>query len=361
MARLGAVWLTATMIALAPGAVWAGDDVADFNAAYAGFKELVAAGEAEAAIPFAEKALDLGGKLNGPDSREAGILTLNLGNLYTTVGEFDQASDVLSRSVTIYEKIYGKKARELIRPLNQLGHAARGRQDFDAAKQAFRRALLIAEKSVGPNELVTAEILLNLGQTDYLSGERQNAEQNLAEAIRIYEKRSATAEPGYGSALLAVAKLRLVQRKRLEYQLRGLSVLEAALPPNHNDVLVAHAAIIATYENIGRRRQATRHVLYLARHQGEMEGDVRPLYRVAPVYPRGAARTGKEGYVDIDFTIGVDGMVRNASVIGGKNVSIFRRAALECLDKWRYKPRIVYGDPIEQNGKQVRIMFTLKD
>lgn len=357
MKGLKAVLFAAVMIALAPGAAWAGDGAADLKAVHAKFEQQLAAGAIEGAIPFAETALELGGKVHGPESREAGILALSLGDLYVAVRDYAKARGVLARTMAIREEIYGENAPQLIRPLSQLGHVHVGQHDLDAAKDAFRRALAIAKKSAGPATLVTADILLALGQTEYVSAEPKRARHHLLRGIRIYKDRSATTDPNYGSALLSLAKLMRSSGTRLGYQLQGLSVLEAALPPGDGDILLAHAAIVSTYEEMGKRDDATKHVLYLARHQGKIEDIPMPFYRVAPFYPSRAAKAGRGGYVDLHFTITANGMVKDATAVGGQNLSTFRRAAIDSIEKWRYMPKIVDGEPVEQKDVEVRIEF----
>jgi len=90
------------------------------------------------------------------------------------------------------------------------------------------------------------------------------------------------------------------------------------------------------------------------------DGDILPLVRVPPMYPRRAEAAGIEGYVDIEFTISKTGSVINPTVIEAKPSGIFNRAALRAILKWKYKPRIEDGQPVERPGVQVRITFELE-
>ncbi len=91
------------------------------------------------------------------------------------------------------------------------------------------------------------------------------------------------------------------------------------------------------------------------------DGDILPLVRVPPQYPRRAEAAGIEGYVDIEFTISKTGSVINPVVIDAKPSGIFNRAALRAIQKWKYKPKIEDGQPVERYGVQVRITFELED
>ncbi len=65
------------------------------------------------------------------------------------------------------------------------------------------------------------------------------------------------------------------------------------------------------------------------------------LVRVAytpPVYPTRAAARGIEGWVDVEFTVGRDGRVRDARVADASAPGEFDNVALEAVGRWRYEP-----------------------
>lgn len=92
---------------------------------------------------------------------------------------------------------------------------------------------------------------------------------------------------------------------------------------------------------------------------GGSDRDVVPLVRVDPDYPARARQRGIEGYVDIEFTIGPAGTVENPRVIGANPPSIFDRAALRAVRRWRYNPKMENGVPVSRPGIKVRLRFQL--
>lgn len=88
------------------------------------------------------------------------------------------------------------------------------------------------------------------------------------------------------------------------------------------------------------------------------EGDIIPVVRVAPLYPRKAALAGTEGWVRIEFTITESGSVKNPRVVDAQPPRVFNRAALRAILKWKFKPRVVDGVAVERRAAQV-IDFTL--
>jgi protein TonB len=80
------------------------------------------------------------------------------------------------------------------------------------------------------------------------------------------------------------------------------------------------------------------------------EGDYLPIVRVAPVYPARALSRGIEGYVDMSFTVTTTG-----------TVNLFDRAATRAVLKFKYKPRVVDGQPVEVAGVKTRITFKIEE
>jgi len=90
------------------------------------------------------------------------------------------------------------------------------------------------------------------------------------------------------------------------------------------------------------------------------EGDYLPIVRVAPVYPARALSRGLEGYVDMSFTVTAAGTVTNPIVLFSTS-SLFERAATRAVLKFKYKPRVVDGIPVEVSGVKTRISFQIED
>ena len=90
------------------------------------------------------------------------------------------------------------------------------------------------------------------------------------------------------------------------------------------------------------------------------EGDYLPIVRVAPVYPSRALSRGLEGFVDMSFTVTTTGSVRDPIVLQSTS-SLFERAATQAVLKFKYKPRVVDGVPVEVPGVKTRISFELED
>ncbi|WP_428820102.1 TonB family protein [Microbulbifer sp. MCCC 1A16149] len=91
-----------------------------------------------------------------------------------------------------------------------------------------------------------------------------------------------------------------------------------------------------------------------------------PIYKPAPRYPRRALARGIEGYVVVEFTISPSGSVKNPRVVGGYTAAgepteVFNSAALNAVERFKYRPTIVEGQAVERHNVRNRITFRLAE
>ena len=76
-------------------------------------------------------------------------------------------------------------------------------------------------------------------------------------------------------------------------------------------------------------------IVFGAAAQGDDEP--MPVVRVNPVYPPEALRAGREGFVELEFTIAVNGATKDVVVIESSSPE-FEEPAIAALRGWRYLP-----------------------
>jgi TonB family protein len=81
------------------------------------------------------------------------------------------------------------------------------------------------------------------------------------------------------------------------------------------------------------------------------------LYRVEPEYPEEARQRQIEGSVVLDVRTGRDGAVQAANLVSGQ--ALLADAAIAAVKQWRFKPRMVKGQPVEMQTK-VMLNFRLQ-
>ncbi len=92
------------------------------------------------------------------------------------------------------------------------------------------------------------------------------------------------------------------------------------------------------------------------------EGDYLPIVKVAPIYPQRALTRGVEGYCVVEYTVTRLGKTRDPFVVEDQcTSSLFHRASLQAALKFKYKPRIIDGEPVEVRGVQNKFTYEITE
>jgi protein TonB len=90
------------------------------------------------------------------------------------------------------------------------------------------------------------------------------------------------------------------------------------------------------------------------------QGDVVPIVRTDPQWPREALIERIGGWVEVEFTILPDGTVENPVVTDSEPPRLFDRSARRAILRWKFKPRIVDGEAVARRATQ-RIDFVFSE
>ena len=90
------------------------------------------------------------------------------------------------------------------------------------------------------------------------------------------------------------------------------------------------------------------------------DGEYLPMSKLAPEYPRRAARRGIEGFVVLEYTVTKQGGVKDIIVVESSPSNIFNSAAKRSAKGYKYKPRVENGDPVEVFGVRTKIVFRME-
>jgi TonB family protein len=80
---------------------------------------------------------------------------------------------------------------------------------------------------------------------------------------------------------------------------------------------------------------------------------------VPPDFPLAARERSVSGWVDVQFMVNTDGSVSDLAVVGAEPAGLFDQPATEAVRKWRYRPVLRDGQPINQRAR-VRVRFALQ-
>jgi len=85
--------------------------------------------------------------------------------------------------------------------------------------------------------------------------------------------------------------------------------------------------------------------------------DAQPLVRIPPIMP---PRAEKSGHCKVRFDVSPEGAPFNVTTTYCTQ-SLFKRASVKSVQKWKYNPKIVDGRSVARSGVESKITFRLTD
>jgi len=125
----------------------------------------------------------------------------------------------------------------------------------------------------------------------------------------------------------------------------------------HYDGPVVPALPIAGYE---KRAPEPATVPSVAAEPGVQQRDLEPLATPEPTYPPAAFRQGIGGWVEVEYTVNVRGATTDVAVVAAEPRGVFDEAAVAAVAGWKYRPRIVNGQPVAQRTSAT-LQFNVED
>jgi protein TonB len=90
------------------------------------------------------------------------------------------------------------------------------------------------------------------------------------------------------------------------------------------------------------------------------DGEYLPIVKVAPMYPRRANSRGIEGYCTVEYTVTKTGSIKDPVAIDCQPTGYFEATSVKAALKFKYKPRVIDGEPIDVLGVQNRFTYELE-
>jgi serine/threonine protein kinase len=202
-----------------------------------------------------------------------------MGDVYRELAFYDEAKDLLGRSVAIRRTSPGRSSEEgrlaLASSLHGLGRVLEDRGEPGAARRLYEEALAIRERALGPVHPDVGRTVGALGRILLAQGDLRASRRLQERAVRILESGLGPRHPDLGLALrdLGIALASVdghgVAKPSLE---RALGILEAAYGPDHPHVANVRMhlgeALSGTGDRLAARRQYERALPALERAYG---------------------------------------------------------------------------------------------
>ena len=259
--------------------------------------------------------------------------------------------------------------------------AVQARSEMDNDNLDSAEELLAAANAIDPanSELAVAVDALSDKRAAILEQRRQAAAQRRAEAERVAAEKKAAEAARIAAEKKAAEAARIAAEKKAaeaakvaaeEKAAEERAAAQAAVPVPEKaaaqlpaadqkpDVSDSNAAAVnATV-------QAQRQPVAAPSNTGTnvapaAVSSLKRLKYVAPKYPRAAQRRNLSGWVDVVFTVGTDGRVKDINIRDSEPGDTFANAAIKAVEKWEFEPAVEDGLIIEKRVG-VRMMFALE-
>jgi len=343
-----------------PDADVTSDAKVEFTEVYHTYQQLLADGKYAEALPYAERAYQLGLPIYGDNHKSSAALALNYGDALLKADQRKQAVALLDTAITMYERVYGKDAQALIDPLMARGNAS-GYWEPAEQRGYYDRALDLAQNHLQADDLLRARLNLEAGAHLLQNGNADDSKRYVKAAYDQYRKQLPATDARVGVASFWFGKYELADGDAAAaepYFNQAIAVFERDGVPPGPLVVAAHTLLVDVYQQLGDPSRATPHCIAVGKLKPWAEQATRvPLYGPLPDYP--AAAKGRDGYALIEFTIDGAGFVRDQKLLKTQGSDSFGEPALLAIGAWRYAPRVVDGQPLDTPGVQAQVEFKL--
>lgn len=333
----------------------------EFNQVYQAYQHAVESKNDTDKYELAKKAYFLGQKVYGKGQQN----TLNLASNYAESMPDDRKKEqvALYREIVIAtEKLYNTHSPQLIDPLLSLAKSLVESGKRSAWHTHIEHALKIAKYS----EDIVLESKVNFEAAKILFTNREyyrKAKQYLKRTDEINITHLPVDSLYRLEVDMWVAAYEAGRKRHnaaIERLTNVVDVFDNNLDFEHPYELFAHSRLVVAYERKGDREAATKHCIAIAQMRPWNDNmEQTPLYRQEPKYPTGAAKVGREGSVQLEFTVTPSGFVEDIMILNPDQGKAFQNASIKALKQWRYAPKFVDGVAVPATSS-VQLDFRLR-
>lgn len=202
--------------------------------------------------------------------------------------------------------------------------------------------VIAAEQSIAREEFPEAQRLAAIiEKADPKQPALPRLQQSITTAQQAVAQREVTDE---AAKTKAEEDARLKEQQRLAQQAEQQRATEAAAAQQlaqQQEAARAEAARQESERQAAAQREAAERQAAAARAAAPAAAPSQALRAVstpAPRYPPEALRSGTQGEVLVEITVGTDGSVTNARVVRATPARVFDREALNAVRRWRFEP-----------------------
>ena len=184
-------------------------------------------------------------KLDGDPQVRAGLLTL-LGEIYFKVGMVDQAEELLTQAVEIFEATCVDDCTGFVDALIYYGNVHKESGDFESAEQHYQEALAISQRQHGEAHIETGHGYKVMGLLRHRQGRLEEAEDFHRSALEILREVTGSASIEVADSLGNLAGVLWSQgehAKATEHYQQALAIKVGLLEPDHPAIASIHSSL----------------------------------------------------------------------------------------------------------------------
>lgn len=91
------------------------------------------------------------------------------------------------------------------------------------------------------------------------------------------------------------------------------------------------------------------------------DGEYLPIVKIAAVYPRRAQERGITGHCIVEYTVTTSGATRDPVPVDCSPPGVFEESAVKAALRFKYRPRVVDGQPVEVTGVRNEFLYELDE
>ncbi len=235
------------------------------------------------------------------------------------------------------------------------------RTEVDSGNISDAEDLLAAARAIDPSnsELTATTVAVSTARAE-LATQQRRIEADRLETERLKAESMAVVPPDSVEQIPNDEAVSGTSGEPLADTTAAISIADNDVGVRLVDVTATGA--VAEFEaDTAARKQLTAEEVAIAVRNAAPVG-VSSLARtryVAPKYPRAAERRDQSGWVDITFTVAMDGTVKDIEVPKSEPGDVFVGAAMRAVEKWEFEP-VVEGGIIVEKRAGLRLMFALE-
>jgi tetratricopeptide (TPR) repeat protein len=300
------------------------------------------------------------------------ILMKMLASAQLGLGRRDAASDTLNAALATNKRQ---------KPVNQLYRAeiyamyveiAKLEIDVKDGNRACSKALDATTKHYGKGSVELVPAIEDAAGWYRFSSQLSTERKMHRRSIEILEQHYGPSDASLANPLRGIASSYMIERKSPK---KGLAALERAVALDFSDSTEAvllqsnmEAELgdyLLLFGDPGASTEAYRKSWRMMASHDELGAGYANRYFDEPVriyydQPSTPANTGKgadyftEGYVLMEFTVGVDGTLTDLEIVESKPREMKELLFFRALRKARYRPRVIDGEPVATGNVQLR-------